>query len=136
MQGESPAWTGVIDCDFSGGFGNPMLALDIDSDGIEEVLGGSPTLGYRSFDIDTRTVDTQLVADDARSAILADVEGGGIPELLLGTGSVINCKVKVLEPLTGVVKFELVPEGNSVHGASGGRCPGRRRAGCAGRDGG
>jgi len=78
----------TVEWDYPGGdFGYLVELSDIDSDGMEEVIGASTWHYITTFDIDVQSPKWQIPTDlDVDALIVTDVDNDGIDDVLYGDG--------------------------------------------------
>lgn len=110
--------TGEIEWDYPAGFGELLLAGDIDGDGRDELVGGDSSVHVSAFDVEQKAIKWSQNQKNGLDAMkLADVEGDGVAEVLIGEGhggdtlcregatGMIRWKIKNPEP--GVARVEV-----------------------------
>jgi hypothetical protein len=80
--------TALVEWDYAGGdFGYLVELSDIDSDGMEEIIGAEAWYYLTAFDADIQSPKWQINADlDVAALLVADVEGDGVDEVIYGDG--------------------------------------------------
>lgn len=107
--------TAIIEWDYAGGdFGYLIELSDIDSDGMEEIIGASPWYYVTAFDADIQSPKWQIPTDlDVDALLVSDVDGDGIEEVLYGDGQwgEIHC----YDAVTVIQKWQIT---NPDHGVT------------------
>ena len=80
--------TAVVEWDYAGGdFGYLVEVSDIDSDGMQEIIGAEGWYYVTAFDADIQSPKWQINADlDVAALLVTDVEGDGVDEVIYGDG--------------------------------------------------
>jgi hypothetical protein len=107
--------TTIVEWEYPGGdFGYLVELSDIDSDGMEEIIGASRWYYVTAFDADIQSPKWQIPTDqDVDALLVRDVDGDGIEDVLYGDGQwgEIHC----FDAVTVTQKWEI---DNPDHGVT------------------